>query len=142
MLRLAFVGPTGAGKSSLMNAIAGADVSATGVLRPTTRNAIVLATVEAFDAMGYAASAIGNHELDWTVDTLVARMREARFPWLAANVRTATGARPAWARPWTMLRAGGTRANSMRRPGISYCRSGLRPAICAIRAAAWPRSSS
>lgn len=38
------LGPTGAGKSSLMNAIAGADVSATGVLRPTTRNAIVLAT--------------------------------------------------------------------------------------------------
>jgi 2',3'-cyclic-nucleotide 2'-phosphodiesterase (5'-nucleotidase family) len=67
------------------------------------------ATIEAFDAMGYAAAAIGNHEFDWTVDTLMARMREARFPWLAANIRTASGARPAWARPWTMVRAGGLR---------------------------------
>lgn len=65
------------------------------------------ATVEAFNAMGYAAAAVGNHELDWTVDTLVARMRESRFAWLAANVRTASGARPAWARPWRMVRAGG-----------------------------------
>jgi len=65
------------------------------------------ATVEAFDAMGYAASAIGNHEFDWTIDTLRARMREARFAWLAANVRTVTGARPEWARPWMMVRAGG-----------------------------------
>ncbi len=64
------------------------------------------ATVAAFDAMGYAAAAIGNHEFDWTVDTLQARMREARFAWLAANVRTASGARPAWARPWTLVRAG------------------------------------
>lgn len=38
------LGPTGAGKSSLMNAIAGDEVSATGVLRPTTHNAIVYAT--------------------------------------------------------------------------------------------------
>lgn len=67
------------------------------------------ATVEAFNAMGYAAAAIGNHEFDWTVDTLLARMREARFTWLAANIRTGTGARPAWARPWTMVRAGGLR---------------------------------
>ncbi|HEX4743465.1 MAG TPA: GTPase domain-containing protein, partial [Candidatus Limnocylindria bacterium] len=38
------LGPTGAGKSSLMNALAGAAVSPSGVLRPTTRVAIVLAT--------------------------------------------------------------------------------------------------
>ena len=65
------------------------------------------ATVEAFNAMGYAASAVGNHELDWTVDTLAARIREARFGWLAANIRTPSGARPAWAQPWRMVRAGG-----------------------------------
>jgi 2',3'-cyclic-nucleotide 2'-phosphodiesterase (5'-nucleotidase family) len=64
------------------------------------------ATVEAFNAMGYAASAIGNHEFDWTVDTLAARIRDAHFPWLSANIRTTTGARPAWARPWAMVRAG------------------------------------
>jgi 2',3'-cyclic-nucleotide 2'-phosphodiesterase (5'-nucleotidase family) len=65
------------------------------------------ATVAAFNAMGYAASAVGNHEFDWGVDTLVRRMHEARFAWLAANIRTTSGARPAWARPWTMVRAGG-----------------------------------
>ena len=65
------------------------------------------AVVDAFNAMGIAASAVGNHEFDWSVDTLVARMRDARFPWLAANIRTtATGARPAWAIPWRMVRAG------------------------------------
>lgn len=67
------------------------------------------ATVAAFNAMGYAASAVGNHELDWGVDTLRQRMHEARFAWLAANIRTTSGARPAWARPWTMVRAGGLR---------------------------------
>lgn len=40
------LGPTGAGKSSLLNAVAGLGVSETGVLRPTTRDAIVLAATE------------------------------------------------------------------------------------------------
>ncbi|HEX6643131.1 MAG TPA: 5'-nucleotidase C-terminal domain-containing protein [Gemmatimonadales bacterium] len=61
-------------------------------------------TVEAFNAMGLAAAAIGNHDFDWSVDTLRARMRDARYPWLAANVfDSATGRRPAWARPWAVV---------------------------------------
>ena len=40
------LGPTGAGKSSLFNALAGRAASRTGVLRPTTRTAIVLAHPE------------------------------------------------------------------------------------------------
>src|SRR3954451_17790714 len=35
-------GPTGAGKSTIFNTIAGRTASATGVLRPTTRVAVVL----------------------------------------------------------------------------------------------------
>jgi 2',3'-cyclic-nucleotide 2'-phosphodiesterase (5'-nucleotidase family) len=63
--------------------------------------------VDAFNAMGYAAVAVGNHEFDWTVDTLAARIRQARFAWLSANVReTATGAAPRWAIPWRMVTAG------------------------------------
>src|ERR671920_2559242 len=37
------LGPTGAGKSTLFNTIAGRAASPTGVLRPTTRSAVVLA---------------------------------------------------------------------------------------------------
>ena len=43
-LVVVLLGPTGAGKSSLMNALAGSAVSPSGVLRPTTRAAIVVAT--------------------------------------------------------------------------------------------------
>lgn len=41
---IALLGPTGSGKSSLLNTLAGSPVSRTGVLRPTTRHAILVAT--------------------------------------------------------------------------------------------------
>ncbi len=64
-------------------------------------------SVDVFNAMGYAAVAVGNHEFDWTIDTLAARVRQARFAWLSANVRDrATGATPAWTAPWRMVTAG------------------------------------
>ena len=43
-LLVLLVGPTGAGKSSLLNTVAGAEVSKAGVLRPTTRDAVVFAS--------------------------------------------------------------------------------------------------
>jgi energy-coupling factor transporter ATP-binding protein EcfA2 len=43
-LLVLLLGPTGAGKSSLLNTIAGAEVSKAGVLRPTTREAILYAS--------------------------------------------------------------------------------------------------
>ncbi|TMC57339.1 MAG: GTPase domain-containing protein, partial [Chloroflexi bacterium] len=43
-LLVVLIGSTGAGKSSLLNAIAGANVSRAGVLRPTTREAVVHAS--------------------------------------------------------------------------------------------------
>lgn len=43
-LLVVLLGPTGAGKSTLINTLARATVSPTGVLRPTTRKAILLAT--------------------------------------------------------------------------------------------------
>lgn len=64
-------------------------------------------TIEAFDLMGIQAAAIGNHDFDWSVDTLRARMRESDYPWVAANVfDSLTGARPEWVTPWRMVRAG------------------------------------
>ncbi len=43
-LLVLLLGPTGAGKSSLLNTIAGAEVSQAGVLRPTTREAVLYAS--------------------------------------------------------------------------------------------------
>ena len=43
-LLVLLLGPTGAGKSSLLNTIAGAEVSKAGVLRPTTREAVLYAS--------------------------------------------------------------------------------------------------
>lgn len=68
------------------------------------------ATIAAHNATGYDAAALGNHEFDWGLDTLRARIAESRFPWVAANVYAAgTQRQPAWLRPWTMLERGGVR---------------------------------
>ena len=56
-LIVVLLGPTGAGKSTLMNTLARAPVSLTGVLRPTTREAMLLATDA--DAEALLRSALG-----------------------------------------------------------------------------------
>ena len=43
--------------------------------------------VEVMNAVGYSAAALGNHEFDFTVDTLRKRLSEMDFPILAANIR-------------------------------------------------------
>jgi 2',3'-cyclic-nucleotide 2'-phosphodiesterase (5'-nucleotidase family) len=43
-------------------------------------------TVEVMRRMDYAASAVGNHEFDFGLDALRARIDEAGFPYLAANM--------------------------------------------------------
>ncbi|MFN2383605.1 MAG: 5'-nucleotidase C-terminal domain-containing protein, partial [Gemmatimonadota bacterium] len=43
-------------------------------------------TVDVLNAIGLDGAAIGNHEFDWGVDTLRARIAQAQFPWLAANI--------------------------------------------------------
>lgn len=43
--------------------------------------------VEAFNVMGYAASAIGNHEFDFGREIMQERFAEANYPYLAANIR-------------------------------------------------------
>ncbi|MEA2764282.1 MAG: 2,3-cyclic-nucleotide 2-phosphodiesterase / 3-nucleotidase / 5-nucleotidase [Gemmatimonadaceae bacterium] len=52
--------------------------------------------VEYYNRMGYAAAALGNHEFDWGVDTLRARMRQARFGIFGANVRDTAGRDVKW----------------------------------------------
>jgi 2',3'-cyclic-nucleotide 2'-phosphodiesterase/3'-nucleotidase len=66
--------------------------------------------VEQMNRLGYTAMAIGNHEFDWSVDTLVARIAELRSVALAANLTDLrTGERPRWARADTLVRRLGVR---------------------------------
>ena len=56
-----------------------------------------------FGRLGYAASALGNHEFDWGQDTLRARMRGVRYAFLGANVRYDDGRDVPWIRDDTLI---------------------------------------
>lgn len=57
-------------------------------------------TINVYNHMGYQAATVGNHEFDWGQATLQARVAQADFPWLLANVfNTGTNTRPAWMKP-------------------------------------------
>ena len=82
-------------------------------------------TIQAMNRMKIAAAAIGNHELDWGVDTLRARMAESKYPWLAANlVDSATGKRPDWVKPWAMIQV-----DSLRVAVIGYMAGGTKSMV-------------
>ncbi|OLC02943.1 MAG: hypothetical protein AUH45_07260 [Gemmatimonadetes bacterium 13_1_40CM_69_22] len=67
-----------------------------------------LPAIAAMNAFGIDVAAIGNHEFDWSVDTLRARMAGAKYRFLAANITDSTGAaRPDWVTPWTLIERGG-----------------------------------
>ena len=65
--------------------------------------------VDYYNRMGYAAAALGNHEFDWGIDTLRARMRQARFGILGANVRYTDGRDVKWIRNDTIVSRGRTK---------------------------------
>ena len=68
------------------------------------------AAVAVLNALDVDAAALGNHEFDWGIDTLRARMRDMRYPMLAANVfERDTGRRPEWLQATTMLVRDGVR---------------------------------
>ena len=52
--------------------------------------------LELYRHLGYAGAALGNHEFDWGQDTLRARIREAGFRIMGANVRDSLGRDVAW----------------------------------------------
>jgi 2',3'-cyclic-nucleotide 2'-phosphodiesterase (5'-nucleotidase family) len=67
-------------------------------------------TIDAMNALGIDAAAIGNHEFDWSLDTLRARMSQAKYPFLSANITNSAGtARPEWATPWKLVTKNGVR---------------------------------
>ena len=86
--------------------------------------------VEAMNALGYRAAALGNHELDWGRDVTKARAEEQTFPLLSANVVVrATGKTPDWPnlRPYIVVEVGGRRVGLLGLTTIdtpSYQRAG------------------
>lgn len=67
-------------------------------------------TVEVMNAMGYRASVPGNHEFDFGQEALDARLAQARFPYLAANVfDAATGELSERFQPYTIVTVNGIR---------------------------------
>jgi 2',3'-cyclic-nucleotide 2'-phosphodiesterase (5'-nucleotidase family) len=65
--------------------------------------------VDYYNRMGYVAAALGNHEFDWGTDTLRARMRDAKYAILGANVRYTDGRDVPWIPDDTMVTLGGTK---------------------------------
>jgi 2',3'-cyclic-nucleotide 2'-phosphodiesterase / 3'-nucleotidase / 5'-nucleotidase len=66
--------------------------------------------IAAMNALGIDAAAIGNHEFDWSIDTLLARMQDARYKFLSANITDSVrSARPDWALPWTLVARNGVK---------------------------------
>ncbi|HEX9163541.1 MAG TPA: bifunctional UDP-sugar hydrolase/5'-nucleotidase, partial [Thermoanaerobaculia bacterium] len=79
--------------------------------------------VRAYNLLGYAAAAVGNHEFDYgpvgpdaiarvpgedPLGALKKNAALARFPFLSANMtEKATGRTPSWARPYTMIDVAG-----------------------------------
>ncbi|MBA3673035.1 MAG: 5'-nucleotidase C-terminal domain-containing protein, partial [Gemmatimonadaceae bacterium] len=73
---------------------------------PASNLAFGRPVVQLFNQIGLAAGALGNHEFDWGQDTLRARMRDARYRILGANVRYADGRDVPWIRDDTLVTRG------------------------------------
>jgi 5'-nucleotidase / UDP-sugar diphosphatase len=68
--------------------------------------------------LGYSGFAVGNHDFDWSADTLMRRVAEMRFSAFAANmVERRTGRMPRWARSDTLLVRRGVRVGLF---GLAY----------------------
>lgn len=79
--------------------------------------------VHVMNAMGYQASAIGNHEFDFNTDVLMSNLAKAEFPYLSANIVNASdGARPAFAQPYTVMSVGGVQVGiiGLTTPAAAY----------------------
>jgi 2',3'-cyclic-nucleotide 2'-phosphodiesterase/3'-nucleotidase len=74
--------------------------------------------VEQMNLLGYAGFAVGNHDFDWSADTLARRVDEMRFAALGANLlERRTGRMPRWVRSDTLLVRRGLRVGLF---GLAY----------------------
>jgi 5'-nucleotidase len=66
--------------------------------------------VDAYNAMGITAAAVGNHEFDFGIKALREDMARAKYPMLAANIfLKGTRTRPEWAKPSVLIEQDGIR---------------------------------
>jgi 5'-nucleotidase len=64
--------------------------------------------VDAYNAIGVSAAAVGNHEFDFGIPVLKERIKQARYPILGANIfLKGTRTRPDWVKPSVILDVGG-----------------------------------
>lgn len=64
--------------------------------------------VTAMNEAGFDAMVLGNHEFDWGLDKLKARMAGSKFPYLGANlIEKATGKTPDFVKPYTIINKNG-----------------------------------
>ncbi|MBI4410108.1 MAG: bifunctional metallophosphatase/5'-nucleotidase, partial [Gemmatimonadetes bacterium] len=101
----------------------GGDVMQGGPVSSLTRGE---AAVAFYNAAGYHAVALGNHDLDWGQEVLRERLKQARFHWLAANVFVAgADTAPSWIRPTALVEVDGVRVGVIglaheRTPSMSH----------------------
>ncbi len=76
--------------------------------------------IEVLNAMNYSAAAIGNHEFDFQVTELNARLEQAAFPFLSANIRLkSTGEIPGFATPFIITEVNGVQVGLIGLSSIS-----------------------
>jgi 2',3'-cyclic-nucleotide 2'-phosphodiesterase (5'-nucleotidase family) len=76
---------------------------------PASNFAYGVPVARIFNALGFAAGALGNHDFDWGQDTLRARMAQLTSAVLGANVTYADGRDVPWIPDDTLLSVGGVR---------------------------------
>jgi 5'-nucleotidase len=78
--------------------------------------------VEAYNLMGYSAVTLGNHEFDYGLDTLAARIREMKFPVVCANYDFGVTELAALVKPYTVIEQNGWKIGVI---GVSVNPEGL-----------------
>lgn len=73
---------------------------------PASNLAYGRTVVTLMDSIGVTASALGNHEFDYGQDTLRARIAQASYPILSANLRDTLGNVPSWIRQDVIVQRG------------------------------------
>ena len=83
--------------------------------------------------LGFSAMAIGNHEFDWTVDTIKENMENINFPLLACNIIDTTTNQPVdWVEPYTTITKNGVRIGIVGAIGQGLTTSILAPNVAGL----------